>query len=78
MNLSQNKLALELKLPARRINEIVPSKGKIMPDTAMRRAKYFIISTEFWLGLQTDYDLETAADEFSDKNNSEVGEYRTG
>jgi len=56
--LSQNRLAREIGVPPRRINEIVLRKRAISPDTAIRLARYFGNSERFWLGLQTDYDLE--------------------
>ena len=58
MQLSQNRLALALGVPARRINEIVLGKRGITADTALRLAAYFGNSAEFWLGLQMDYDLD--------------------
>ncbi len=58
--LSQNRLALALGVPARRINEIVLGKRGISADTALRLARYFGNSPEFWLGLQMDYDLDVA------------------
>ena len=58
--LSQNRLALALGVPARRINEIVLAKRGISADTALRLAHYFGNSSEFWLGLQMDYDLDMA------------------
>ena len=58
MGLSQNKLAIALRVPARRINEIVLGKRKITANTALRLARYFKMSPQFWLGLQNDYDLE--------------------
>lgn len=58
--ISQNRLARELKVPPRRINEIVLGKRAITPDTALRLARYFGTSERFWLGLQVDYDLEEA------------------
>ena len=61
MELSQNKLARELGVPPRRINEIVLGKRSITADTALRLARYFGNSEKFWLGLQDDYDLEEAA-----------------
>ena len=76
MSLSQNRLAMELKVPARRINEIVLGKRKITPDTALRLAKYFKMSPEFWLGLQMDYELDIASDNLLDKISAEVGEYK--
>ena len=76
MGLSQNRLAIEIKVPPRRINEIVLQKRKITPDTALRLAKYFNMSAEFWLGLQMDYELDVAMDKFQDQILSEVGEYK--
>ncbi|MEZ4605612.1 MAG: HigA family addiction module antitoxin [Deinococcales bacterium] len=66
MELSQNKLALGLGVHARRINEIVLKKRSITADTALRLAKYFSTSPQFWLGLQTDYDLDLALDQMGD------------
>jgi antitoxin HigA-1 len=60
MKLSQNRLALALGVPARRINEIVLGKRSLSADTALRLAKYFDNSAQFWLGLQMDYDLDVA------------------
>jgi addiction module HigA family antidote len=62
MNLSQNRLALALGVPPRRINEIVLGKRGITADTALRLGRYFGMSPQFWLGLQMDYDLDIAAD----------------
>ena len=76
MGLSQNKVALDIRVPARRINEIILGKRRITPDTALRLAKYFQMSPRFWLGLQMDYDLDTAEDQFSEKINKEVHEYQ--
>jgi antitoxin HigA-1 len=59
-NLSQNRLALSLGVPARRINEIVLAKRGISADTALRLSKYFGNSAQFWMGLQVEYDLDTA------------------
>jgi addiction module HigA family antidote len=60
MNLSQNRLALALGVPARRINEIALEKRGVSADTALRLAAYFGNSADFWLGLQMDYDLDCA------------------
>jgi addiction module HigA family antidote len=76
LGLSQNRLAIEIRVPARRINEIVLRKRRISPDTALRLAKFFSMSPQFWLGLQMDYDLDIAADELSEKIQQEVNEYR--
>lgn len=66
MELSQNRLALALGVPARRINEIVLGKRSLSADTALRLAKYFGNSAQFWLGLQMDYDLDVARIDFGD------------
>ncbi len=63
MNISQNKLALAMRVPARRINEIVHGRRRITADTALRLARFFGTSAQFWLGLQLDYDLDVAQDE---------------
>ena len=60
MGISQNKLARDISVPPRRINEIVLGKRAITADTALRLARYFSNSEIFWLGLQGDYDLEEA------------------
>jgi antitoxin HigA-1 len=60
MHLSQNRLALALGVPSRRINEIVLGKRGISADTALRLSAYFGNSADFWLGIQMDYDLDTA------------------
>ena len=58
LELSQTKLANCLKVPSRRINEIILGKRAITANTALRLAKYFDISPKFWLGLQQDFELE--------------------
>jgi addiction module HigA family antidote len=75
MGLSQNRLALDIRVPARRINEIVHGKRRITPDTALRLAKYFDMSPQFWLGLQMDYDLDVAEDELAARIDDEVRVY---
>ena len=60
MGISQNALARAADVPPRRINEIVLGKRGISADTAVRLARVFGTSERFWLGLQTDYDLEVA------------------
>lgn len=67
MNLSQNQLALALRVPARRIKEIVQGERSITPDTALRLAHYFGMSPQFWLGLQMDYDLDVAQDALGER-----------
>ena len=63
MGISQNQLALAMRVPARRINEIVLGRRRITADTALRLARFFGMSAQFWLGLQLDYDLDVAQDE---------------
>jgi addiction module HigA family antidote len=63
MSISQNKLALAIRVPARRINEIIHGRRRITADTALRLARFFGTSAQFWLGLQLDYDLDVAQDE---------------
>jgi addiction module HigA family antidote len=60
MSLSQNAVARSISVPPRRINEIVLGKRAITADTALRLARYFGTSEQFWMGLQADYDLEEA------------------
>ena len=72
MKLSQNRLALAIGVPPRRINEIVLGKRGITADTALRLAHYFNMSPQFWMGLQTDYALDVAEDELSDRLKREV------
>jgi len=62
MNLSQNRLAIDIGVDARRINEIVLGKRSLTADTALRLARFFGNSPQFWLGLQTQYDLDIAED----------------
>ena len=76
MNLSQNRLALDIRVPARRINEIVHGKRRITADTALRLAKFFNMSPQFWLGLQMDYDLDVAEDEMADRLDREIQTYQ--
>ena len=61
-DISQNRLGRDLGVSPRRINEIVHAKRSITADTALRLGHYFSTSAEFWLGLQSDYDLDIARD----------------
>ncbi len=72
MNISQNKLGRCLGVSARRINEIVHGKRSITADTALRLARYFGNSPQFWLGLQMDYDLDVETDRLSPRIEKEV------
>ncbi len=75
MGLSQNRLALDIGVPPRRINEIVLGKRRVTADTALRLSKYFGTSPQFWMGLQTDYDLDVTEDKLGDRLNREVREF---
>ncbi|MCJ7481785.1 MAG: HigA family addiction module antitoxin [Thermodesulfovibrionales bacterium] len=75
MGLSQNKLALNIGVPARRINEIVLEKRRITADTALRLARFFGTSSEFWTGLQSQYDLDVTADTLGERLEKEVRVY---
>ena len=72
LEISQNRLAREIGVPPRRINEIVLGKRSVTPDTALRLSRYFGTSSRFWLGLQMDYDLEQTESEKSAKIRREV------
>ena len=72
MNLSQNRLALAIGVPPRRINEIVLGKRGITADTALRLARYLDMSPQFWMGIQMDYELDAAEDQLSDRLDREV------
>jgi len=73
--LSQNALAKALHVTPRRINEIVNKKRSITADTALRLAKFFGNSAEFWMNLQNKFDLETARDALAVKIDTEVELY---
>ena len=75
MKLSQNRLALSIGVPPRRINEIVLGKRSITADTALRLGRYFDMSPQFWLGLQMDYDLDVTADKLAGRLDQEVRPY---
>ncbi|MBM4145486.1 MAG: HigA family addiction module antidote protein [Nitrospira sp.] len=75
MGLSQNKLALNIGVPARRINEIVLEKRRITADTALRLARFFETSSEFWISLQSQYDLDVTADALGERLEKEVRIY---
>jgi antitoxin HigA-1 len=62
LGISQYRLAKDLHVPARRINEIVHGKRSISADTALRLSRYFQLSERFWLNLQSRYDLEVQKD----------------
>ena len=72
MGISQNKLAMALHVPARRINEIVLGKRSITADTALRLARYFDMTPQFWLGLQMDYELDVTEDALEETIEKEI------
>jgi antitoxin HigA-1 len=75
MGLSQSRVALDIGVHPRRINEIVLEKRSVTADTALRLARYFDTSPQFWLGLQDDYDLDVAADKLGPKLERDVKVY---
>ncbi len=72
MGISQYRLAKDISVPPRRINEIVHGKRAISADTALRLARYFGLSERFWLNLQTRYDLEVEKDRLGSRLEDEV------
>lgn len=70
--ISQYRLAKDINVPARRINEIVHGKRSISADTALRLSRYFNLSERFWLNLQSRYDLEVEKDKLDDRIETEV------
>jgi addiction module HigA family antidote len=72
LGLSQTRLGRDLGVSPRRINEIVHGKRSVTADTALRLSRYFGTSPEFWLGLQADYDLDTASDRLAERILREV------
>jgi addiction module HigA family antidote len=76
MQLSQNKIATDIGVPPRRINEIVHGKRRVTADTALRLAHYFKMSPQFWLGLQMDYDLDVEEDRLANRLPDEVKTYK--
>jgi len=67
LRLSASALAVELKVPVPRINDIVREHRAVTPDTALRLSRYFETSPEFWMDLQTAYDLKAAVRDAGDK-----------
>ena len=72
MGISQNALARAIGVPPRRINEIVQGKRSITADTALRFGKFFGMEAQFWMNLQSHYDLEVAKDAIAGKLDREV------
>ena len=72
MGISQYRLAKDISVPPRRINEIVHGKRSISADTALRLGRFFGISAQFWLNLQTRFDLEVTEDLLAERLDREV------
>ena len=72
MGISQYRLAKDISVVPRRINEIVHGKRAITADTALRLSKYFATSEKFWMNLQTRYDMELQKDLLGDRLDKEV------
>ena len=75
MGISQYRLAKEISVPARRINEVVHGNRSITADTALRLARFFGTTELFWVNLQTRYDLEVEKDKLADRLDREVTIY---
>ena len=72
MEISQYRLAKDISVPPRRINEIVHGTRSITADTALRLGRYFGVSPQFWLNLQAHYDLEVQRDKLGSRLKREV------
>ncbi len=72
LGISQYRLAKDISVPTRRINEIVLGKRAISPDTALRLSRYFGMSDRFWMNLQARYDIEVEKDKLADRLEREV------
>lgn len=77
LEISQYRLAKDIGVPVRRINEIVLGKRRITADTALRLARFFGLSERFWMNLQARYDLEVEKDRLSDRLEQEVKIFAT-
>lgn len=78
MHISQYRLAKDISVPARRINEIVQGKRAMSADTALRLSRYFGLSERFWINLQARYNLETEKDRLAGRLEREVRAYAAG
>jgi len=77
LGISQYRLAKEISVPPRRINEVVRGQRSISADTALRLARYFRTTERFWLNLQTRYDLEVVKDRLGTRLEREVTSFAT-
>ena len=75
MQISQYRVAQAISVPPRRINEIVHGKRGITADTALRLGRFFGMEAQFWMNLQTRYELETTRDTLANRLDQEVGVY---
>lgn len=75
MQISQYRVAQAIGVPPRHINEIVHGKRGITADTALRLGRFFGMEAQFWMNLQTRYELETTRDTLADRLDEEVREY---
>jgi len=76
LDMSQYRLAKEISVPPRRINEIVHGKRAVSADTALRLSRFFGTTDRFWLNLQTGYDLKVEKDHLGKRLEKEVGIFR--
>lgn len=77
LNITQYRLAKDISVPPRRINEIVKEKRGITADTALRLSRYFGTSAQFWMNLQGHYELEVQEELLADRLDSEVKALQT-
>jgi addiction module HigA family antidote len=75
MDISQYRLAKEISVPPRRVNEIVLRKRGVTADTALRLGRYFGTSEQFWVNLQGEYDLDVERDRLGDRLVAEVSQF---
>jgi len=78
MGISQYRLAKDISVPPRRINEVVRGQRAITADTALRLARYFRTTERFWLNLQTRYDLEVEKNRLGDRLDREIRAFAAG
>ncbi|MBM4035520.1 MAG: HigA family addiction module antidote protein [Planctomycetes bacterium] len=78
MGVSQYRLARDISVPPRRINEIVHGKRSVSADTALRLSRYFGLSDRFWLNLQAHYDIEVEKDRLAGRLDTEVTPLASG
>ena len=76
LGLSQYRVAKEINVPARRINEIVHGKRSISVDTALRLSRFFGTSERFWLNLQLRYDIEVEKEKLADVLEKDISEFQ--